>query len=72
MEKFKNIIVLDGEEYINQTEAAKAVGLAVFTFKKKVEKHFIPNRKLNSGSVIYKVKDIEVAKKKGWFLKWFM
>lgn len=72
MEKIQKKIILDEEEYVNQKEAADSVGLSVFTFRKKVEKYSIPSKKLDSGSVLYRVKDIEDAVKKGWFLKWYM
>lgn len=72
VEKFENIIVLDGAEYVNQKIAAESFGLSVFTFRKKVKIHQIPFIKLDSGTVLYKVTDLEQAAKKGWFRRWFM
>ena len=65
-------IVIDGVEYLNQTQAAEMTGLTLFTFKKKVEEFGIEKIRRASRKILYRKSDIEKAIELGWFKKWFM
>lgn len=65
-------IVIDGVEYLNQSQAAELAGLSILTFKKRVEEFSIERIKRPSGKVLYPIKEIEYAIENGWFKKWFM
>ena len=65
-------IVIDGVEYLNQSQAAEMVGLSIQTFKKKVNEFQIESIKRPSGKKLFRRDSIENAIKNGWFKKWFM
>ena len=65
-------IVIDGVEYLNQSQAAEMVGLSVLTLKKRVEEFGIEKAKRPSGRVLFRRDSIEKAIENGWFKKWFM
>ena len=65
-------IVIDGVEYFNQSQAAKMVGLTVFTFRKRVEEFSIEYIKRPSGKILFSKDSLEKATENGWFKKWFL
>ena len=65
-------IVIDGMEYLTQTQAAEMVGLSILTFKKRVEEFGIEKVKRPSGRVLFQRDRIENAIENGWFKKWYM